>query len=96
MAASAQVYRWSSAAAHVTGNSNPLLAEQTWLATDERREYADFLAAGDDEMDADIRRATRTGRPFGSEAFIDQRELSLDQRLRPGTPGCPRKTVKCP
>jgi putative transposase len=96
MAASAQVYRWSSAAAHVPGNSNPLLAEQTWLATDERRGYADFLAAGDDEMDADIRRATRTGRPFGSEAFIDQMELSLNQRLRPRTPGHPRKTVKCP
>jgi len=27
--------------------------------------------------------------------FIDQMELSLNQRLRPGTPGRPRKTGKC-
>jgi putative transposase len=96
MAARAQEYRWSSAAAHVTGHSDPLLAEQAWLAADEQSGYADFLAAGDEEMDADIRRATNSGRPFGSEPFIDQMELSLNQRLRPGAPGRPRKTGKCP
>jgi putative transposase len=96
MSLCAQEYRWSSAAANVTGNSDPLLAKQTWLATDERWGYAEFLAAGDEDTDADIRRATRTGRPFGSGQFIDQMELSLRKSLRPGTPGRPRKTGKCP
>ena len=96
MASCAQEYRWSSAAGHVTGQSDPLLAEQAWFAVDEQSGYVDFLAAGDEEMDTDIRRATNSGRPFGSEPFIDQMELSLNQRLRPGTPGRPRKTGKCP
>jgi putative transposase len=91
MTARPQEYRWSSAVAHVTGQSDPLLAEQAWLAAHEQSGYADFLAAGDDEMDADIRRATNSGRPFGSEPFIDQMELGLNQRLRPGAPGRPRK-----
>ena len=89
-------YRWSSAKAHVLGSSNPLLAEDSWLAPDERAWYAEFLDAVDEETDDGIRRATRTGRPFGSEQFIDQMEFSLNQRLRPGTPGRPRKTGKCP
>lgn len=89
-------YPWSSADAHVTGSSNQLLAEESWLAPEERAGYAAFLATVDDEADDGIRRATRTGRPFGSEQFIDQMEFSLNQRLRPGTPGRPRKTGKCP
>lgn len=96
IAASAHEYRWSSAAAHVTGGSDPLLVADTWLATDKRSEYAEFLCNEDEEMDSGIRRATRTGRPFGTEQFIDQMEFSLNQRLRPGAPGRPRKTGKCP
>jgi putative transposase len=67
-------YPWSSAAAHVTGRHNQLLAEDSWLASDERAVYAAFLDAVDEETDDGIRRATRTGRPFGSEPFIDQME----------------------
>jgi putative transposase len=89
-------YPWSSATAHVTGRHNQLLAEDSWLAPDERAGYAAFLDAVDEETDDGIRRATRTGRPFGSEQFIDQLEFSLNQRLRPGAPGRPRKTGKCP
>jgi putative transposase len=96
MAAAAPDYRWSSAAAHVTGSSDPLLADESWLAADERNGYAEFLGMEDEEMNDDIRRATRTGRPFGSEQFIDRMEFSLNQRLRPGSPGRPRKTGKCP
>ena len=43
-----------------------------------------------------IRKATRTGRPFGSEGFIDALEFQLNQSLRPGKPGRPRKTGECP
>jgi len=75
---------------------DPLPAEESWLATEDRSGYAEFLRAEDEEMETGIRRATRTGRPFGSEQFIDQMEFSLNQRLRPGTPGRPRKIGKCP
>jgi putative transposase len=73
-----------------------LLAEPAWLAADEQSGYVDFLEAGDEELGADIRRDTNSGRPFGSEQFIDQLEFSLNHRLRPGEPGRPRKTGKCP
>lgn len=96
MVESAPAYRWSSAAAHVMGDSDPLLAEETWLAPDECNGYAEFLCREDEETDAAIRRATRTGRPFGSDQFINQMECCLNQRLRPARPGRPRKTGKCP
>lgn len=89
-------YPWSSAEAHVAGTTNQLLAEHSWLAPDERSVYGKFLCVLNEEMDDGIRRATQTGRPFGSEYFIDQMEFSLEQRLRPGVPGRPRKTGKCP
>jgi len=96
IAVNAQEYCWSSAAAHATGYNDPLLAETTWLAPDERNGYVEFLCGEDEEMDAGIRCATRTGRPFGSDHFIDQMEFSLNQRLRPRAPGRPRKTGECP
>jgi putative transposase len=94
--ASAEEFRWSSASAHVAGDSNPLLTGESWLEPDERKEYAQFLRGEDDEMEADIRSATRTGRPFGSDQFINDMECRLNQRLRPRVPGRPRKTGKCP
>jgi len=92
----AQQYRWSSAAAHVMGHDDVLLQGESWLAPDERDGYAQFLGVEDEETDESIRHATRTGRPFGTDQFIDQMELSLNQRLRPRAPGRPRKTGKCP
>lgn len=89
-------YPWSSAETHVAGTTNQLLAENSWLAPDERSGYAEFLSVVDEDINDGIRRATQTGRPFGSEYFIDQMELRLDQRLRRGMPGRPRKTGKCP
>ncbi len=96
LAVTAIAYPWSSAAAHVAGKGNQLLAEVSWLAPDERCGYAAFLDAVDEETDDGIRRATRTGRPFGSEQFIDQLELSLNQKLRPSGPGRPRKQGSVP
>lgn len=96
LAVHAHEFRWSSAAAHVTGSSDPLLTGESWLGAEERNGYAEFLCGEDEELDAGIRSATRTGRPFGSAQFIDTMEFSLNQRLRPGVPGRPRKTGKCP
>jgi len=96
LAADAQDYRWSSANAHLTGSTDPLLSQGSWLAPENRGAYAKFLGTADEVADESIRRSTRTGRPLGSEPFIEQMEVCLCQNLRPGKPGRPRKTGKCP
>ena len=91
LAKNAEDYPWSSAKAHLTGSDDPVLSSPSWLDPPERNAYAGFVFAEDIAMDDGIRRATRTGRPFGSESFIDMLELRLDQTLRPRKAGRPRK-----
>lgn len=96
LAASAELYRWSSAKAHITGTNDPMLDTTPWLSPEERSDYAEFVREEDEETDNAIRRATRTGRPYGTDQFIDQLEFRLNQPLRPRKPGRPQKTGKCP
>ena len=96
LAASAELYQWSSAKAHITGTNDPLLDATSWLSPQERSAYANFVIYEDEETDNAIRRATRTGRPYGTDQFIDQLEFRLNQPLRPRKPGRPQKTGKCP
>jgi putative transposase len=85
-------YRWSSAKAHISGGKDPLLsAISTWLSPRKRKSYAEFVRLADDKTDESIRSSTRTGRPFGSEKFIDTLEARLRQPLRPRRPGRPPK-----
>lgn len=94
---SAEEYRWSSAKAHVTGSPDSLLAADSWLTSQERSDYDEFVHMDDDETDNAIRRATNSGRPFGSETFIDKLEFQLNQSMKPRKPGRPRKkTGECP
>jgi putative transposase len=96
LAASAELYRWSSAKAHITGADDPLLDAAQWLSPEERGAYAEFVIYEDEETDDAIRRATRTGRPYGTDQFIDLLEFQLNQPLRPKKPGRPQKNGKCP
>lgn len=85
-------YRWSSAKAHLSGGKDPLLsATSTWLSSRKRKSYAEFVRLADDKADEAIRSSTRTGRPFGSEKFIDTLEARLRQPLRRRRPGRPPK-----
>jgi len=94
---SAETYQWSSAKAHITGTKDNLLSPNSWLSTHQQRDFAEFVRTEDEESDKAIRRATNTGRPFGSENFIDLLEFQLNMPLKPGRPGRPRiKTGKCP
>ena len=95
LARSAELYRWSSAKAHIIGTNDPLLDATPWLSPQARSAYAEFVRDEDKETDNAIRRATRTGRPYGTDQFIDQLELRLNQPLRPKKPGRPQKTGKC-
>jgi len=92
----AEDYRWSSAKAHLKLAQDNLLQEPSWLDATDRSRYAEFILNSDEDAEAKLRSATRTGRPFGSESFIDNMEYQLNATLRPRKPGRPRKTGKCP
>ncbi len=88
----AEDYRWSSAKAHLTQAQDDLLQEPSWLDATDRSRYAAFILNSDEDAEAKLRSATRTGRPFGSENFIDNMEYQLNATLRPRRPGRPGKT----
>lgn len=94
LAATAEAYPWSSAKAHIAGTADPLLHGHSWFSPQEQPAYSEFASMADEQIDNAIRKATRTGRPFGSESFIDRLELQLNQSLKPGKPGRPRKTMQ--
>lgn len=89
-------YRWSSAAAHLSGVTDGVLSPETWLDPSQRTAYVEFARRGDDQADDAIRKSTRTGLPFGSEGFIDGLEGQIGLSLRPRSPGRPKKTGECP
>jgi putative transposase len=94
LAERAEEYPWSSARAHLTGEGDTILAaSSTWLDPSERTAFAEFVLAENVEMDEAIRKATRTGRPIGSEGFVDMLEFRLKQVLRPKKVGRPRKKL---
>jgi len=85
----ASQYPWSSGAAHDAG-SDPagLIDDWEWselgLTTDwETRLRVEAAGA----RDAELRRATYHGLPFGNASFVDQMEARLGRRLRPQPPG---------
>ena len=91
LADTAEDYRWSSAKAHLTDNIDPLLHSPDWLEPEQRKSYCEFMQHNDDEKNKAIRKATSTGRPFGSEEFINYMEFQLNQTLRCRKPGRPKK-----
>ena len=87
----AEDYHWSSAAAHMTSTKDDLLQEPSWLDDAAKVSYAEFITNNDEEAENRLRSATRTGRPYGSDAFIDTMETLLNATLRPRKPGRPPK-----
>ena len=83
-------YKWSSCRANISGKGDILVSDE-WLGGKERAAYRKFLMQQDPEVEQKIRRATSTGRPLGSNRFVEKLELKLLRRLSPGKPGRPRK-----
>ncbi len=74
-------YRWSSAQAHVQQTADPVLSP--CFLTEQIRDWAGFLTAADDaSMIQRIERQVRTGRPYGTVAFLDHLEARVGARLR--------------
>lgn len=90
----AEAYLWSSARAHVLGQTDSLLSPESWLDEDERNSYAAFLGFQDNDADIAIRQATRSGRLFGSKEFADLLETQTNQPLKPRRAGRPRKQLE--
>jgi putative transposase len=79
-------YPWSSARHHLGNCVDPLLSTSplNLIVND----WGGLLSSDPDEVrEENIRRAERSGRPMGSEAFIDNLERTLNRRLRKMKPG---------
>jgi putative transposase len=89
MARHAADYRWSSAAAHLSGIDHTGLLDMDWWRQQARAgDWAAELAIEDLDAASTLRRCTYAGRPFGSEILV--REIS--QRFgRSWTRGRPKK-----
>lgn len=86
----AENYSWSSAKAHVSGVKDEVLSGE-WLEEMEITAYREFLSGEDKDIESSIRKATSTGRPFGTDEFIKSLEEILDRDLLPKKAGRPRK-----
>ena len=79
-------YRWSSAPAHISGKDDDLV--RTAQLIEMVGDWREFLSDGLDERDAEeLRSHERTGRPLGSEGFVEKLEDALDRVLRKKKPG---------
>jgi putative transposase len=89
MVAAPAEYRWSSAAAHVTGVDERGVMDMDWWHEEGRKvDWSQVLCDDDEEADSTLRRCTYAGRPFGSEAFVG----NLSQQFgRHWTRGRPKK-----
>ena len=81
----AEEYAWSSARAHVIGRDHENFMDfSAWRETYTAERWRATLRLGIEEeaLQERLRLATLTGRPFGSDQFIDQLELTSNRRLR--------------
>lgn len=81
-----QEWTWSSVHAHMGRKEDCLMTENP--VTTNIKNWSDYLGVSDAEVDLEeIRKHTRTGRPFGDRKFIDELEQSAGRRLRKRKPG---------
>jgi len=81
-------YPWSSTRAHLAGKDDVLVKTNPLLEiTGNWQKFLDIPC----DMEADsFLKHERTGRPLGSEPFLDKLETTLNRKLRPQKPG-PKK-----
>jgi putative transposase len=82
----AEDYVWSSAATHILGRDEEnFLDLSQWEAVYSAERWRDTLRLGVEEevLQERLRLATLSGRPFGSDQFIEKLELTSNRRLRP-------------
>lgn len=86
-------YEWSSARAHLAARDDALVKVAPLLSM--MPDWESFLAEPDEKGFAEaLGSHSRTGRPLGSQDFIEKLEQALGRRLRPGKPGPKKKRRK--
>lgn len=79
-------WTWSSIHAHLNGEDDILVTVKPMLERIDN--WWEYLATQDSEEEFEtIRNLSRTGRPIGSDSFIDKLEHMTGNRLRKGKPG---------
>ncbi len=85
-----EAWRWSSSGAHLRGEYGAIIRSPKPLGSPQ--EWASLLKGGLAEAEAEaIRRCERTGRPLGSDRFIERLEGRLGRTLKPQKPGRKKK-----
>lgn len=86
LAPDAASWPWSSARAHLSCTDDHLVKVEPLLEM--AGDWKIFLAgAAEEEHLSSIRKHERTGRPLGSEGFVERLELALERFLKRGKPG---------
>jgi putative transposase len=86
-------YRWSSAAAYLSGKDDPLV--KTRVLNKKIDDWREFFKEGVDSVLAEkLRTHEHTGRPLGSEKFVLRLEKILHRKLMPKKPGRPKKPMR--
>ena len=76
-----QDYTWSSAQFHILGTPNSVLSH--FYLLDEISDWKKYLSQEEDLLETKaIRRHTESGRPLGSESFMNQLEAQVKRKLR--------------
>jgi putative transposase len=84
--ADAASWPWSSARAHLNGADDELVKVKPLLEL--TGDWKLFLAGKTTEEELnEIRKHERTGRPLGTESFVERLELTLERVLKPAKPG---------
>ena len=79
-------YPWSSARGHLDGRNDALAEVAPLLSL--VPDWAGFLGGEPpQETFAEFRKHESTGRPLGSDAFVERLESELGRKLQPGRPG---------
>jgi putative transposase len=92
----AELYQWSSAAAHcgMPGGSLPIESapwQDEWTAS----AWHEFLRGDEAEAETQaIRASTHTGRPLGSSDFVHEAEVALRRTLMPRKGGRPSRRAE--
>jgi putative transposase len=85
LATDAAAWPWSSAQAHLAEKDDGLVKVSPLLEM--VGDWKTFLSGSNEELLNDIRKHERSGRPLGSEEFVESLEADLNRTLKPEKPG---------
>ncbi len=92
MVTTPEAWRWSSAAAHVRGQADALVASARAPPLDRVGTWSEFLGQGlADETAEQLRFHQKSGRPLGAPSFIAHLEAVATRRLARRPAGRPRR-----